>query len=495
MAFQQGNIPNGVGFQPQRQGYAQQPFAQPQQGFAQQGYVQQAQQPFAQYQGYAQPQGYAQQGFPQQAQQAQQQHWSAGVGLPQDVAASAPPLLDESAEAFCDDEDEDDMDSRAQTVSGLVHGLNDRTVGFRQRLTDAAKRCSDIQECTESDALSLKTTLLDFQSQASDDATRAALVTLFEALAGCANAALKTLGSSLLRKPDVLGLVVPSVSKAEKIKIYREYHIAQRRERGLLIMFVIDCTLSMEHYIAQLHTKMSDVIEAMKADPRCRRLFLSLACVAFRDVNDRNPIEVFPPTPLSAKSLADFQAFTGSLEAVGGGDIAEDTASALEQAALLLSDVKLANRLVILMTDAPNHGEEYHSLPSGANYDQFPTGHRSLPDLKKVITAFAKAKVNLALVNIPNYSTGKIETGKMFNIIGETYKAASPKRVGTGVTELDMGKDGKDFLPAVMLSVTQSAKQVDEQNIPEAVADDDDFDAAAGDLPQTVDDLNFDFNS
>ncbi len=46
----------------------------------------------------------------------------------------------------------------------------------------------------------------------------------------------------------------------------------------------------------------------------------------------------------------------------GGGDKAEDIAAALEFALTKLDYSKEATKTVFLITDAPNHGSQYHNV-------------------------------------------------------------------------------------------------------------------------------------
>ena len=149
-----------------------------------------------------------------------------------------------------------------------------------------------------------------------------------------------------------------------------------KRSQTIDLCFLIDCTGSMDPYIAQVKMKIDDLVDYYKkAFPG---LVLKVAFVGYRDHCDQERIISLQFTG----EIADFKSFVSDVRADGGGDAAEDVFGGLEEAGQL--QWTAPNRILFHVADAPCHGKQYHDDV----LDDFPNGDpRSLnaQDLLKVL--------------------------------------------------------------------------------------------------------------
>ncbi|KAL1902741.1 hypothetical protein Sste5346_001184 [Sporothrix stenoceras] len=121
------------------------------------------------------------------------------------------------------------------------------------------------------------------------------------------------------------------------------------------LLFLIDATGSMLSYIeaakTQVRTIVSDINRTFfnEADVR-------VAVVAYRDHNDRKPLEFLDFT----NDVSEVFKFLNSLIATGGDDVAEDVLGGLDQA--LKASWKHQTRCIMHIADAPAHGNNLHEM-------------------------------------------------------------------------------------------------------------------------------------
>jgi hypothetical protein len=119
------------------------------------------------------------------------------------------------------------------------------------------------------------------------------------------------------------------------------------RETGLDVMFVVDATGSMDWAIAEVRTRIADIVDSVRSLVPIARF----GVVAYRDYDD--PEFVTRVQPLSF-SLAKLTAFLDSLEAAGGGTWQEAVTAGME-AAMNANWRTGARRVVVIIGDAPPH--------------------------------------------------------------------------------------------------------------------------------------------
>jgi hypothetical protein len=149
-----------------------------------------------------------------------------------------------------------------------------------------------------------------------------------------------------------------------------------KRSQTIDLCFLIDCTGSMDPYIAQVKMKIDDLVDHCKMT--FPDLVLKVAFVGYRDHCDKERIISLPFTG----EIAHFKSFVSNVRAYGGGDAAEDVFGGLEEAGQL--QWSAPNRILFHVADAPCHGRQYHDDV----LDEYPNGDpRSLnaPDLLKVL--------------------------------------------------------------------------------------------------------------
>lgn len=113
-------------------------------------------------------------------------------------------------------------------------------------------------------------------------------------------------------------------------------------------VFVIDQTGSMQTYIDAVRKKVRDLTKFLKT----RGIDYTLGLVLFSDEVDK----VYQPTP----DVNDFLSWIGRVKARGGGDVKENALEALEATADQIEFRPAANKVALLVTDAPYHQAGEH---------------------------------------------------------------------------------------------------------------------------------------
>jgi len=166
------------------------------------------------------------------------------------------------------------------------------------------------------------------------------------------------------------------------------------RETGLDVMFVVDATGSMDWAIAEVRTRIADIVDSVRSLVPIARF----GVVAYRDYDD--PEFVTRVQPLSF-SLAKLTAFLDTLEAVGGGSWQEAVTAGME-AAMDANWRTGARRVVVIIGDAPPHEADMGRLLALAqdmvtNGGQVSTLDVSNDSNPALIEASVGRKVNRAL--------------------------------------------------------------------------------------------------
>jgi hypothetical protein len=123
-------------------------------------------------------------------------------------------------------------------------------------------------------------------------------------------------------------------------------YIADMRERGLDVLFVVDSTGSMGWVLEEVKTRINDIATVVRSLVPIARF----GVVAYRDAQDTEFVVRAQPLTFSVVRVQDF---LGSLAAAGGGDIFEAIRQGLEAAVDGAAWRPGARQLVILIGDAP----------------------------------------------------------------------------------------------------------------------------------------------
>lgn len=108
-------------------------------------------------------------------------------------------------------------------------------------------------------------------------------------------------------------------------------------------IFVIDQTGSMQSYIDAVRQKVRELTDFLKT----RGIDYTLGLVLFSDEVDK----IYQPTP----DVNDFLGWIGKVKAKGGGDVKENALEALKAAVDQIQYRPSANKVALLVTDAPYH--------------------------------------------------------------------------------------------------------------------------------------------
>ena len=119
------------------------------------------------------------------------------------------------------------------------------------------------------------------------------------------------------------------------------------------ICFVYDATGSMHKYFKALNSIIVKVISNLKElNPDIE---IRLSMVVYRDPEDG---EGHIQTYQFNKTMGKFENFLRNIKVYGGSDECEDVIGALSAASKLIWEN--ANRVLVLCSDAPCHGRQYH---------------------------------------------------------------------------------------------------------------------------------------
>ncbi|CAF3120536.1 unnamed protein product [Rotaria sp. Silwood2] len=135
------------------------------------------------------------------------------------------------------------------------------------------------------------------------------------------------------------------------------------------ICFCLDCTGSMSRWLDAVKSQMSKIISdiqtAITNKYKLLNLQMRFAVVAYRDVGDDPQFSICDFTD----KIEELTRFVNNLKAIGGDDLPEDVLGAL-RTCLALPSWKAKNaRFIVLITDAPGHGELNDQFT-----DRFPQG-------------------------------------------------------------------------------------------------------------------------
>jgi hypothetical protein len=170
------------------------------------------------------------------------------------------------------------------------------------------------------------------------------------------------------------------------------------------IAFLLDCTGSMEPWIHEAKTKITEIIDTNHKTHSNAQF--EVALVAYRDYGDTVRRRVVDFT--SPNQIVDTLHL---IHAEGGDDQAEDVAGALDRACGLTwgpSEV----RMIFHIADAPAHGDKYHAPRVS---DRFPDGDPDGNDPLRSLRHLAHLNVDYTFVRITS------STDKMIDVFHNVY--------------------------------------------------------------------------
>lgn len=153
---------------------------------------------------------------------------------------------------------------------------------------------------------------------------------------------------------------------------------------------MLDCTASMSRWIYAAKNKILDILEDLSRDHQNFKIYT--AFIGYRDFED-TWIEVD-----FTNNYEQIHETVMAIDAIGGGDIAEDVAGAYKRVSSLQWDATI--RAVFHIGDAPAHGYMYHEEHIT---DDHPEGHPTI-DILREVRDLAYKQVDLTLFRL-NRST------------------------------------------------------------------------------------------
>ncbi|MEM7542615.1 MAG: vWA domain-containing protein [Pseudomonadota bacterium] len=131
--------------------------------------------------------------------------------------------------------------------------------------------------------------------------------------------------------------------------------LADLRNNGLDIVFVLDATSSMGWALDQIKERINDIVRTVRTlVPTARFGF-----VAYRDQGDPEFVVRVRPLTFSTANLSDF---LDSFKADGGGDVPEDIGAGIDAAVDQSGWRPGARRIMIIVGDAPPREEDLPSV-------------------------------------------------------------------------------------------------------------------------------------
>jgi hypothetical protein len=183
------------------------------------------------------------------------------------------------------------------------------------------------------------------------------------------------------------------------------------RANTLDLVIVMDCTASMDPWIEAAKSSIIAIIDNVKVDHPSAKVRVGF--VAYRDFCDGDKrLESHPLTD----EIDSVRAFIAACRAFGGGDEPEDLAGALQCA--MEMKFQADGKRVIVVTDAPCHGEKYHDSRDSKTYaNQI----ASSPDMCKLVRRLARGGVDFTFIEIK-----PPRTAKMLALLEHAYTTCQP---------------------------------------------------------------------
>ncbi|CAD8109836.1 unnamed protein product [Paramecium sonneborni] len=253
----------------------------------------------------------------------------------------------------------------------------------------------------------------------------------------------------------------------------KRMHKVIKQQNIIDIIFIMDCTKTMDPWIQQCHSQIANIIE--KFEIQSKPYITRIAFVGYRDIiiekqqsvifldrkslilQDQNFNQNLSGKQILEKNHVVFHDLTDKIDSVkefikqqkafGGGDEAEDVFAGIEKASQLnLSKHQDSVLITFLFADSPCHGKQYHDLDDDDFMDDVPLG-----TLENLMIRYRKLKFN----NFFFCSRITKKTDKMFQIM----KTAFPE---ISITDI---QNPEDFPNLVVLSLNHSFSRISKSQL------------------------------
>ncbi len=182
------------------------------------------------------------------------------------------------------------------------------------------------------------------------------------------------------------------------------------KPKTLQVCFVLDCTASMQPWIDAARDKIVDTLGSIHQ--RYPEYQIWGAFIGYRDFHDKEQFIRIPFT----KNIERLRDQIMEIEADGGDDTCEDVAGAFRFANGLEWHADV--RCLFHITDAPNHGLEYHE---DHVEDDYPDGHPYI-NLRDEVREMAYRDIDLTVFRINR------TTDMMYTIMKQIYQSRCPDK-------------------------------------------------------------------
>ncbi|CAD8089971.1 unnamed protein product [Paramecium primaurelia] len=221
----------------------------------------------------------------------------------------------------------------------------------------------------------------------------------------------------------------------------KRMHKVLQQQNIIDIIFIMDCTKTMDRWIQQCHLQMDNIIQNFRN--KNKQYITRVGFVGYRDIiikKQQSMIKLDRKSLLSQNDnieQMDFQIldknhvvfhdltdkielikeFVKQQKAFGGGDEAEDIVAGIERASQLnISKHQDSVLITFLFADSPCHGKQYHDIDDDDFMDKVPPN-----TLENLMKRYRKIKNN----NFFFCSRISAKTDKMFKIMKSVFPEVS----------------------------------------------------------------------
>ena len=251
--------------------------------------------------------------------------------------------------------------------------------------------------------------------------------------------------SKIYKKQNNLEFLNNFISLQKDFLVLLEYQKKIYANQELDIMFICDCTGSMDPWIFAVKKEIKNIISfIIENNPFVK---IKMSFLGYRDIKDKKRFEIKDFTD----DFTSLENFISKINADGGGDFPEDIPGALDQA-LKLSWRKNSAKYCLLIADAPCHGEKYRD----EDYeDDYPDGDPNGLTPEFLISDFAIKNINLYFIKITN------DNDVMNEIFNNSYINANKNHTPIIIAELGKSTENLGFIVSVSSNETLNKYTVD----------------------------------
>ena len=233
--------------------------------------------------------------------------------------------------------------------------------------------------------------------------------------------------------------------------VLSEYQKKLYANQELDIMFICDCTGSMDEWILAVKEELKSIISyIIENNPFVK---IKMSFLGYRDIKDKKRFEIKDFTD----DFDSLEKFISGIKAEGGGDVPEDIAGALNEA-IKLSWRKKSAKFCILIADAPCHGKKYMNKDYEEYKDDYPDGDPNGLTPEFLIGDLGRNNVNLFFIKIDEFND------KMNEIFNNSYISANKEHSPIIIAELGKNTENLGFI--VSVSSNETLNKFTVNNIP-----------------------------